>query len=184
MLQKKVCLLGAAGVGKRSLTSRFEESNSPDQYRTSIGVRISRMPIRVRDQSITLSVWDVGDYGERIQLNYLHGMSGYLLVADGTRLSTLERVCHIYGQIYWFEQLPPKEPEPNVPYVQFPLREVPFILLLNKSDLVEQWKLEDSDLQELRTKGWPVLTASAKENRGVEEAFLSLSRMILDRSEM
>jgi signal recognition particle receptor subunit beta len=118
--------------------------------------------------------------------SYICWRPGYLLVADGTRPSTLERAREIYEQLCSFEEPPPSveetagaEPQANKPYVQFPHREVPFILLLNKSDLVEQWRIDKSNLQMLANKGWPVQVVSAKENEGVEEAFLSLGRRLL-----
>jgi len=138
-----------------------------------------------------MMVWSVTDldYRDAMLMNCSRGMSGYLLVADGTRPSTLERAREIYEQICSFGQPPPSvekiagaEPQTNEPYIQFPYREVPFILLLNKSDLVEQWRIEKSNLEMLANKRWPVSVVSAKENEGVEEAFLSLGRRILNHS--
>jgi hypothetical protein len=138
-----------------------------------------------------MMVWDVADPNnfDAMLMSYSRGMSGYLLVADGTRPSTLERAREIYEQICSFEQPPPSvdeisgaERHANKPYVQFPYREVPFILLLNKSDLVEQWRIDKSNLEMLANKGWPVQVVSAKENKGVEEAFLCLGRRMLSHS--
>ncbi len=93
-------------------------------------------------------------------MNYSRGMSGYLLVADGTRPSTLERAREIYERLCSFEQPPPSveeaqdgEPDASKPYIQFPYREVPFILLLNKSDLVEQWRIEKVEFGDAGEQG-------------------------------
>jgi GTPase SAR1 family protein len=189
MVTKKICMFGAHGVGKRSLTSALRDNREAERYTASIGVQISKKEVFVANQNVTMMVWSVTDldYRDAMLMNYSRGMSGYLLVADGTRPSTLERAREIYEQIYSFEQPPPSveqtrdgEPDANKPYVQFPYREVPFILLLNKSDLVEQWRIEKSNLEMLANKGWPVSVVSAKENEGVEEAFLSLGRRILN----
>ena len=176
-------------MGKRSLTSRFRDNTEEERYRAAIGVQICKKVVVVGDQSVTMAIWDVADLDnfDRGLMNYSRGMSGYLLVADGTRPSTLERAREIYEQLCSFEE-PPQSVEDtsdaethlNKPYVQFPYREVPFILLLNKSDLVEQWRIEKSNLEMLANKGWPVSVVSAKENEGVEEAFLSLGRRILN----
>jgi len=188
-MSKKVCIFGAHGVGKRSLTSRFRDNTEEERYRAAIGVQISKKAVAVGDQSVTMAIWDVADLDnfDRGLMNYSRGMSGYLLVADGTRPSTLERAREIYEQLCSFEEPPPSteqtqdgEPDTKKSYVQFPHREVPFILLLNKSDLVEQWRIEKSNLEMLANKGWPVLVVSAKENEGVDEAFLSLGRRILN----
>jgi GTPase SAR1 family protein len=191
MVTKKICIFGAHGVGKRSLTSRLQDNRYAERYTASIGAQILKKEVFVANQNVTMMVWSVTDldYRDAMLMNYSRGMSGYLLVADGTRPSTLRRAREIYEQICSFEQPPPSvekiaggEPDANKPYVQFPYREVPFILLLNKSDLVEQWRIEKCNLEMLANKGWPVQVVSAKKNEGMEEAFLSLGRRILNHS--
>ena len=188
MVTKKVCIFGAHGVGKRSLTSRFRDNPETERHRAAIGVQICGKEVVVGNQSVTMMVWGVtdSDHRDAMLMNYSRGMSGYLLVADGTSPSTLERAREIYEQLCSFEEPPPNvekvsgvEPDASKPYVQFPYREVPFILLLNKSDLVEQWRIDKSNLEMLANKGWPVQVVSAKEDEGVEEAFLSLGRRML-----
>jgi len=175
LLQKKVCMLGAHGVGKRSLTSRFEPPFA-EQYATTVGVRICKKTFEIDGRSLTLSIWDIADW-DRFQC-YLRGMNGYLLVADGTRPATVERVRDIFEQIWSFEQ-PQAASQDSASYVQFPYRKIPFLLLLNKCDLTEEWKIEKSFLQIFANKAWPVEVVSAKENKGVEEAFLRLAREML-----
>ncbi|MFY9732809.1 MAG: Rab family GTPase [Candidatus Acidiferrales bacterium] len=190
MVTKKVCIFGAHGVGKRSLTFRFRDNAEAERYRATIGVQICKRVVVVGNESVTMALWDVADLdpSDATLMNYSRGMSGYFLVADGTRPSTLERAREIYEQLCSFEESPPSveeiagaEPQANKPYVQFPYREVPFILLLNKSDEVEQWRIDRSNLEMLANKGWPVQVVSAKENEGVEEAFLSLGRRMMSQ---
>jgi GTPase SAR1 family protein len=173
-------MLGDFGVGKTSLVSRFVESIFSEAYRTSIGVSVTKKVVAIGQGDLTLVLWDMAsdDVSQRTKMSYLRGMSGYLLVADGTRPSSLEYACHIYERIYNSEEPPPDKPNPKVPYIQFPYRQIPFIFLLNKSDLVNQWRFDDSDLQKLRGRGWPVVKSSAKEGEGVEETFLSLGRKV------
>jgi GTPase SAR1 family protein len=189
MVTKKICIFGAHGVGKRSLTCGLRDNGEAERHTASVGVQISKKEVFVANQNVTMMVWSVTDldFRDAMLMNYSRRMSGYLLVADGTRPSTLERAREIYQQICSFEQPAPSveeiagaEPQATKPYVQFSYREVPFILLLNKSDLVEQWRIEKSNLEMLANKGWPVSVVSAKENVGVDEAFLSLGRRILN----
>jgi GTPase SAR1 family protein len=189
MVAKKICIFGAHGVGKRSLMSRLQNDRDAERHTASIGVQISKKEVFAGNQNVTMMVWSVTDldYRDAMLMNYSRGMSGYLLVADGTRPSTLERAHEIYEQICSFEQPAPSveeiagaEPQATKPYVRFPYREVPFILLLNKSDLVEQWRIEKSNLEMLANKGWPVQVVSAQSNQGVQEAFLSLCRRMLN----
>jgi Ni2+-binding GTPase involved in maturation of urease and hydrogenase len=51
--------------------------------------------------------------------------------------------------------------------------------VLNKTDLVDQWKIGDADLEVVRAGGRPIVRASAKTGSGVEEAFLSIARELV-----
>ena len=90
MLQKKICMLGSFSVGKTSLVRRFVESIFSDAYQTSIGVKIEKKVVRAGNEEVTLVLWDIHgeDVYQKIRMSYLRGMSGYLLVADGTRRQT------------------------------------------------------------------------------------------------
>ena len=52
---------------------------------------------------------------------------------------------------------------------------LPFELLLNKSDLREQWAIDSAELDELRQAGWSVRSSSARTGEGVEDAFRELA---------
>ena len=52
---------------------------------------------------------------------------------------------------------------------------LPFVLLLNKSDLTEQWAIGDAKLEELRQSGLWVQPSSARTGEGVEDAFKELA---------
>ena len=52
---------------------------------------------------------------------------------------------------------------------------MPFVFLLNKSDLKEQWAISDADLAGLRGDGWWVEPSSAQTGEGVEDAFKELA---------
>ena len=55
----------------------------------------------------------------------------------------------------------------------------PFLLLINKSDLTEEWSLEEDEIEEIKGQGWHVIRTSAKTGLGVEEAFLTISQKML-----
>jgi len=93
MIQKKVCMIGTSGVGKTSLVVKFVHSIFSEKYLTTVGVKIDKKTVAVDGNEIMLMIWDLAgddDY-QRLQTSYLRGTSGYLLVADGTRLITLDR---------------------------------------------------------------------------------------------
>jgi hypothetical protein len=52
---------------------------------------------------------------------------------------------------------------------------LPFVLLLNKSDLKEQWVIGNDDVARLRENGWWVQPSSARTGEGVEDAFQDLA---------
>lgn len=166
MIQKKICMLGSFAVGKTSLVSRYVTSIFSDKYLSTVGVKIDKKPITVDGQDVTLVLWDL--YGEdgfqTVQKSYLRGASGYLLVVDGTRFDTFaaardlqKRAASVIGS-------------------------APFILALNKSDLVSEWQVDDRALMQVAEGGWPLIRTSAKTGLGVQEAFERLTRAMLETS--
>ena len=163
MIQKKVCMLGATGVGKTSLVSRFVTSLFSDKYLTTVGVKVDKKTVPMDGQDVMLMLWDI--YGEdefqTVRSSYLRGASGYLLVADGTRQLTLDTARDLQ-----------KTAEGVV-------GAVPFILVLNKMDLAEEWRVDDRALWKLAESGWLVIRTSAKTGVGVEDAFLKLTQKMV-----
>jgi len=164
MIQKKICMLGAFAVGKTSLVTRFVQSIFSDKYLTTVGVKIDKKPIKLGDVDVTLVLWDLegNDTLARLQMSYLRGASGYLLVVDGTRPGTLDTAINLQKKVD-----------------EFFGKEVPFVLLLNKNDLTSEWSLGDAEIEELAGERWTVIKTSAKTGEGVEKAFLTLTQMIV-----
>ena len=159
MLQKKICMLGGFGVGKTSLVSRFVTSLFSDTYLTTIGVKIDKKTITVDSHEMNLMLWDIygQDEFQTVRDSYLRGASGYLLVADGTRHATLETVVLLQQK------------------AESVVGDVPFLLLLNKADLVREWQVDEQALVKLVDRGWSVVKTSAKTGDGVEGAFTKLA---------
>jgi len=165
MIQKKICMLGTSAVGKTSLVKRFVESIYSDKYHTTVGVKIDKKQVQVGAQEMTLLLWDIegAETGQDLRKSYLRGASGYLLVADGTRNDTLYKALEIQAR------------------AQETIGTVPYILLLNKSDLEDQWSISDRELAALTDKNWQIIKTSAKTGAGVEEAFLTLAQKMLEK---
>ena len=163
MLQKKICMLGSFAVGKTSLVRRFVESIYSDVYQTTVGVKIEKKNIQVNGGEVSLVLWDI--YGEddyqKMRWSYLRGASGYLLVADGTRRATLEKAREL-------EQRAREE-----------AGEIPFVFVINKCDLRQDWEVDDSFEMQMRAQNWSLLRSSAKTGEGVEEAFSLLAQKML-----
>jgi small GTP-binding protein len=165
MIQMKICMLGAYAVGKTSLVSRYVHSLYSDKYLTTVGVKVDKKQLAVDGQDVTLMLWDIygqDDY-QKVTPAQLRGMAGYLLVVDGTRLGTLDTA----------RQLQEK--------VTTSIGALPFLLILNKYDLAPQWEVDESALWKLAEQGWHIVRTSAKTGEGVEQAFESLSRTMLQQ---
>jgi small GTP-binding protein len=163
MLQKKICMVGAFAVGKTSLVRRFVESIYSDVYQTTVGVKIDKKNVQVREKEVSLILWDI--YGEddyqKMRWTYLRGASGYLLVADGTRKATLEKAVSLEHR------------------VREEVGAIPFILVINKSDLIRDWELDPALESQLAAQGWSILRSSAKTGEGVEGAFSLLTQKMM-----
>jgi small GTP-binding protein len=164
MLQKKICTLGANAVGKTSLLSRFIKSLFSEKYLTTIGVKVDKKIVRVGEQEVMLMLWDLAGEDEYLQLrtSYLRGASGYLLVVDRTRPQTLETALSLKER------------------VDTEIGELPVIVVFNKSDMQDDLRIATSDINQFAQQGFDVFETSAKTGQGVEEAFLMLTKNIIN----
>jgi small GTP-binding protein len=162
-IQKKVCMVGAFAVGKTSLVARFVHSMFSEKYHTTIGVKVDKKTVDIDGRRVNLILWDLAgeDDFNTVRTSHLRGASGYLLVIDGTRRETLTTALDLQQRVE-------REVGP-----------LPFHLLVNKSDLIDEWQLSDDDLSALASRGWHVTKTSAKTGTAVEEAFHDLARAIL-----
>ncbi|MEZ5307851.1 MAG: Rab family GTPase [Pyrinomonadaceae bacterium] len=157
MIQKKVCMLGATGVGKTSLVRQFVQSVFSEKYQSTIGVKVDKKVVRLDNKEVTMMLWDLqGEDDEfKIRPSFLRGASGYILVVDLTRKASLDAAKRIQLMI---------EKE---------VGSVPFMVLFNKNDLTEEIEIDHEWMVEFA--GEKVLRTSAKTGENVEEAFLGMA---------
>ena len=164
MLQKKICMVGAFATGKTSLVSRFVYSIFSEKYQTTVGVKIDKKLLNIQGQYLNMILWDL--YGEddfqKLRLSYLRGSSGYLVVVDGTRNHTLEKAFDLQQR------------------VEATIGKKPFILVLNKFDLKDEWDVDEEEINSLTQKGWTTIKTSAKTGLGVEDIFQTLAQQMLE----
>ncbi len=162
MTHKKVCILGAFGVGKTSLVARFVSSIFSGKYHTTVGVKIDKKDVLVGDQLVTLVLWDMAGESavSRLKTTHVNGSAGYLLVADGTREETLETAVKLREEVAAI------------------IGDAPFILVINKNDLMEEWTIDPAELEQLRASGWDVRMSSAKSGEGVDQIFRDLAARV------
>jgi small GTP-binding protein len=151
----KICLVGAAGVGKTSLVSRYVRSIFSSRYRTTIGVAIERRDETFDGRTVQLVIWDLSgeDEFQNVQLAYLRGAAGYVLVVDGTRAATFDTAVALETR------------------VRTAIGAIPFVVAVNKADLADVWELRPRDLARVEGLGVPVVQTSAKTGAGVAELF-------------
>ena len=162
-MNKKICMIGGSAVGKTSLVARFVRSLFSEKYLTTVGVKIDKKTVSVAGQDANLILWDLNgdDEFQKLQMTYLRGAAGYLLVADGCRRATLQTALDLQAR------------------VTQTIGDAPFILAVNKADLRPDWEIDAAALKELAARGWHVRETSAKTGQGVEEAFQKLAELML-----
>jgi small GTP-binding protein len=164
----KVLLCGAAAVGKTSLVQRFIKNRFATNYKLTVGVDILTKDVNYEgDEIATLSIWDIGGQQrfEFIRSTFYKGAAGVLLAFDLSRAQTYTEVRKWLAEIR-----------------QFAGEHIPFILVGNKVDLIEDVG-EVIDREEARkfaeNESSIYIETSAKTGINVEESFTELTRRII-----
>lgn len=163
MIKKKIVMLGSFAVGKTSLVKRFVNSIFSEKYHTTIGVKIDQKIVTVDNTEVNLLVWDLhgeDDY-QKIKKTYIMGASGCFIVIDGTRKATVEIANELIETVV--------STVPNSV----------IIILINKSDLKDEWDISEKDIVSLRDRGYEIIETSAKTNEAVEIAFVKIAQLML-----
>jgi small GTP-binding protein len=151
----KICMVGATAVGKTSLVERFVSSIFDERYATTIGVRIESVRMQRGDRTFKVILWDLSgqDEFQSVRPEYLRGAAGYFVVVDGTRRETVETAVSL-------QEL-----------ARDATNDAPFVVVLNKMDLVASWEIDARLFASLEARSWKVVRASAKTGEGVAAAF-------------
>jgi len=161
---RKVCMVGDFGVGKTSSVERFVNNEFSEKYLTTIGVKVDTKIIKTPESELKLVIWDIAGRNRfgNIEFTYLRGSASYLLVVDGTRKSTLTTALELRDSI------------------EERYGEIPYVILINKADLVEEWEVTQEEIAELKDKGHKIFITSAKSGDNIENAFEALSQLIIE----
>ena len=169
-IKVKICLVGDAGVGKTSLIRRYVLDIFDDEYLTTLGTKVSKKRVIInkgeQKYAVTLSIWDIlgQESFKKIQTMAFKGSKGALLVCDLTRKESLENIKNWHSRI--------KEVTGNIPT----------ILLANKSDLKDQFNINEQDVSDLATDlNAPYLLTSAKSGENVIKTFFKISDLITSK---
>ncbi len=164
----KIIMTGNYQVGKTSLIKRFVWSSFAESYQSTIGVDISRKIIDINDDTkITFVLWDIG--GQITQMapyrtRFYEGADSALIVLDRTRPETLKSVD------MWYNDMKQHIPD-----------DIIFILVGNKSDLVDNIVLSEEDIKSVAEKyGFHYILTSAKTGENVNDSFLYIAYRFLE----
>lgn len=166
---KKICLLGDNSVGKTSLIKKYVFDTFDDSYIATIGTKTVKKELNVdyfgKQMTLTLMIWDIIGQKEyrNLQSMSFEGTSGALMVCDVTRPESLDSLAE-----YW------------VPALKKVAGNVPLVFMGNKSDLVEEARLTESELKAMaRRHGATAFMSSAKTGENVNPAFVRLGSDVI-----
>ena len=165
----KVLLLGDANVGKSALINRFVHEKFESDYKTTIGSDFSAKQVPVEGKYVTLQIWDTAGQ-ERYQSlgqTFYRGTDGLILVYDRTNEETFESIKR------WKDKF--------VEETESTVKEVPMILVANKSDMDEI--VEDEAGRELARSIEldDFFVTSAYKDENVTAVFEKLTKLCLER---
>ena len=160
-------LLGEASVGKTSLVYRFIENKFRENYKSTLGVNLLKKDMNIEKYgNVSAQIWDLGgqDSFRSLRQLYLEGSNGAFLVYDMTNKKSFKKCDD------WIESF--RETR----------KSAPIFLLGNKSDLEAQFKITKSEAEEYgKLHNIKIIFTSAKSGQNVEEAFIELTKIILDK---
>eukprot|EP00998_Keelungia_sp_KM082_P005955 NODE_2237_length_1106_cov_80.357508_g2219_i0.p1 GENE.NODE_2237_length_1106_cov_80.357508_g2219_i0~~NODE_2237_length_1106_cov_80.357508_g2219_i0.p1 ORF type:complete len:279 (-),score=52.11 NODE_2237_length_1106_cov_80.357508_g2219_i0:186-1022(-) len=165
--QRKVCILGAASVGKSAVTQQFVEDKFVTAYNPTINHTFYKK-MKVRGEDFLLSVLDTAGQDECsiFQPQYSIGTHGYIVVYSITDRGSFELCKQIYEKIEWFA-------------VEFNI-----LLVGNKSDLEGQRQVTYEEGAAL-AKEWNCAfwECSAKKKENIAKVFSGIMELILTQED-
>ncbi|NVM37366.1 MAG: GTP-binding protein [Candidatus Lokiarchaeota archaeon] len=171
----KFVIIGNHEVGKTSLVRRFIENKFSHDYRATIGLNILSHSIEFFGNKIIYSLWDVGaqKYFKRFRQTYYLGTQAAFIVFDLTNRESFENVKEWYGELENFIEG----------------REIPIIIIGNKTDLEDQRVIQYQDgvnlVNELSQKPnikISYIETSALSGVNVEDAFTLIAYHYISKS--
>ena len=173
----KIALLGDGAVGKTSLRKTYLGEGFSSEYLLTLGADFAMKTIQLDGKTIKFQIWDLSGQlrFSQVRKGYYAGCYGGILVFDRTRPDSLENTMHWLNELWKNSGKGP----------------IPFIILGNKSDLVDgTLKIDRKAALWAKTfteetkplKGFEVqyIQTSAKSGQNVDIAFNQLAKNIFN----
>jgi small GTP-binding protein len=177
VMSKKICLIGDSRVGKSSLLERFVSDEFFDRYTATISAKIFKKELQVTVQNngntnvinMSLTIWDLIGHRDReywsLLKRYYLNTDGVLLVCD---LTSKESMDDLKAWIY---------------SVFNTIGVIPFVVMANKSDLVDQVKFTEQNLIDFtKTYNSDFFYTSAKTGANVDLSFQRLCEILAQQT--
>jgi len=171
----KFVIIGSHEVGKTSLVRRFVENRFSSDYRATIGLNILSHSLKFFGNDIVYSLWDVGaqQYFKRFRKTYYLGAQAAFIVFDLTNRESFDNAKEWYDELETF----------------IGGREIPFIIIGNKSDLKEQRVVSYqegvqlvNELSQNSKSKISYIETSALSGKNVEDAFTLIAYHYISKS--
>jgi len=162
-ISKKVAVVGSHAVGKTSLITRFVYKKFPENYLTTIGLKVDKKTVVLETYQVDMIIWDIAgrENMARIPQYYLQGCSGVIFVCDLSRPKTFQQLETQLAKLR-----------------QTVGHNTVLLIAANKSDLLKPEDLEK--LQRQISVQLDVIT-SAKSGENVEYLFTTLAKKLIER---
>jgi small GTP-binding protein len=164
MPQRKVCLVGDFSVGKTSLFNRFVYNRFSESYLTTVGVLVQRKVVYLNGEDLTMILWDTegGKDSSTINVSYISGAAGAIIVCDLTRVGT---ILHCQGYVESLRRIN---------------KNIHLTLAGNKHDLLEPDHKHLAVMRQIAKKEvLPMTLTSAMSGEGVDAMFDTLGAALL-----
>ncbi|NVM27648.1 MAG: GTP-binding protein [Candidatus Helarchaeota archaeon] len=155
-LHYKVVVVGDGAVGKTTLILRYTEKRFRESYIPTIGVQWVVKTVDLGETNVKLILWDIAgqEKFKVMRSNFYDGADAVIIVFDVTNLISFDHVEN------WLKE------------VQKFCGNVPYILLGNKIDLVEERKISPEIAESFTRKyDLPYFETSAKTGKNVIDMF-------------
>uniref|UniRef100_A0A6V3JWJ8 Ras-related protein Rab-21 n=1 Tax=Lotharella globosa TaxID=91324 RepID=A0A6V3JWJ8_9EUKA len=164
----KVVLLGEGRVGKTSLCLRYVQNSFSDKQKSTITATYLDKFLNIGQKSVKLMIWDTAGQERFHALGpiYYRDANGALLVYDITDRDSFRKVRN------WVKELR-----------KIVGKDIVLCIVGNKVDLEKKRQVDKEEaLKYAEQVGAVHCLASAKTGRGVEQAFLELTKGLLKKA--